>query len=73
MFNHIIAEFRAVQNPEKAVAMAAYMKNHFPFLGLSRPVRNSLQKEFIKKARKEKEINWEFVFRSSRYVYTAKP
>jgi 3-methyladenine DNA glycosylase AlkD len=61
MYDIIINEFRKNQDTARAEAMAAYMKNLFPFLGISRPNRNALQKEFLKKARKAGIINWNFV------------
>ncbi|MBW5444596.1 DNA alkylation repair protein [Cohnella sp. CFH 77786] len=43
------AEFlRAHRNDNEAVPMAAYMKNHFPFLGLKTPVRTALTREYWK-------------------------
>ncbi len=61
MHNNIISEFRDSRDPIKAEAMAAYMKNKFPFLGLIRPERNRLQKEFIKSAKKSGLIDWDFI------------
>jgi len=34
-------------NQEKAPAMAAYMKNHFPFLGIQSPLRADLLKQYF--------------------------
>jgi 3-methyladenine DNA glycosylase AlkD len=39
--------FLVNKNPEKAAAMAAYMKNHFPFFGLQKKERSALQKDFL--------------------------
>lgn len=39
-------------DPAKAEAMAAYMKGHFPFLGVSAPLRREVQKPWIAAARK---------------------
>ncbi|WP_406661744.1 DNA alkylation repair protein [Methanolobus sp. ZRKC3] len=39
------------------------MKNNFPFLGIKKPQRAVLQKEFIKQCKKNKEIDWAFIFR----------
>lgn len=36
---------------EKAKAMSKYMKNLFPFLGIQKPLRAKLQKEFILKSK----------------------
>ncbi len=38
------------------------MKNNFPFLGIKSQNRRELQKPFLNKLIKEKEINWPFVF-----------
>ena len=41
--------FTAAQNPPIAQGQAAYMKHHFKFLGLSKPVRAAIQKTVFKK------------------------
>jgi 3-methyladenine DNA glycosylase AlkD len=61
MYDSIINKFRENRDAAKAQAMAAYMKNLFPFLGISRPDRNLLQKDFFRLARKIGIINWDFV------------
>ncbi len=61
MRENIIDEFRKNQDPVKAAAMVKYMKNLFPFLGITRPDRNLLQKDFFKSAKKCGEIDWGFV------------
>lgn len=38
------------------------MKDKFSFLGIQKPQRALLQKEFIKQAKKQKKIDWDFVF-----------
>jgi 3-methyladenine DNA glycosylase AlkD len=38
-FEAIQIQFNAVSNPQKASAMEAYMKNHFRFLGIPKPIR----------------------------------
>ncbi len=40
--------FEANKSAELAVPMAKYMKNHFEFLGIKRPLRNELQRQFFK-------------------------
>ena len=37
---------------ERARQMAAYMKNICPFLGISKPTRTALSKEFLKQCKK---------------------
>lgn len=63
MFNEIIKSFYDNRDNEQSIKMAAYMKNNFPFLGLSRPKRDELQKEFLKESKKLKSIDWDFVFK----------
>jgi 3-methyladenine DNA glycosylase AlkD len=58
----IIDVFYDNKDLEQSRSMAAYMKNKFEFLGLSRPVRNVFQEELIKRAKKVKLIDWDFVF-----------
>ncbi|RSJ92140.1 DNA alkylation repair enzyme [Streptococcus cristatus] len=41
-------ELKAVANSDDAVAMRAYMKNKFEFLGIKTPARRKLAKIFIK-------------------------
>lgn len=43
--------------------MSAYMRNQFPFLGISSPERKELSKAFLKEARKRKEVDWEFIYK----------
>ncbi|MDP4153519.1 MAG: DNA alkylation repair protein [Bacillota bacterium] len=53
--------FYSSANPEQAVKMAAYMKNIFPFLGIPKPLRANLSKNFIKQRKKDNLIDWEFI------------
>lgn len=48
-------------NPERGIAMSAYLRNQFPSLGISSPVRKELSKEFLKEKVKSKSVDWEFV------------
>jgi 3-methyladenine DNA glycosylase AlkD len=41
----VVAAFSASANPEKAVGMRAYMKNQFPFWGLTAPERTALLRQ----------------------------
>ncbi len=63
MQEELILSFYENKDLERAAKMAAYMKDQFSFLGIPRPKRNELQKSFIRQARKEKLLDWEFVFR----------
>ena len=57
----IFKTLEAGANPEKAVGMSAYLKNQFKFLGIQKPEREVLTKEFLKAKKKEKVIDWAFV------------
>lgn len=46
---------------ERARQMAAYMKNICPFLGISKPTRTALSKEFLKQCKKATSVDWAFV------------
>lgn len=56
----IFAILRAATNPEKAAAMAAYMRDQFPFLGIPTPARRKLSRDFLK-AMSKTVIDWDFV------------
>lgn len=43
----LISLIETNHNPELAIPMAAYMKDHFPFLGLKSPLRQKLLKEYL--------------------------
>lgn len=61
MIDRIVSTLRKNMDPEKAPQMAAYMKNKFPFLGIQKPQRQQLTKEFIKEAKKGKTVDWDTV------------
>lgn len=61
MIDRIVSTLRKNTDPEKAPQMAAYMKNKFPFLGIQKPQRQQLTKEFIKEAKKGKTVDWDTV------------
>ncbi|NLB51521.1 MAG: DNA alkylation repair protein [Syntrophomonadaceae bacterium] len=62
MLDELVSSFYAHKDTSKAIPMASYMKNSFPFLGISKPGRVQLEKEFIQAAKKQQQINWETVF-----------
>jgi len=43
------SQFQTAANPIAAQAMSAYMKNHFPYLGISSPHRTELLKPILQK------------------------
>ncbi|NLW21861.1 MAG: DNA alkylation repair protein [Tissierellia bacterium] len=51
------------RNPEQAEQMAKYMRNMFPFIGLKKPERLALAKEFLKQKGKDKKVDWDFIFK----------
>ncbi|MCC3171882.1 DNA alkylation repair protein [Streptococcus sanguinis] len=53
-------ELKAVANPDDAVAMKAYMKNKFEFLGVKTPARRKLAKTFFKQ-QTDSIIDWDFI------------
>ena len=62
MDKQLIKSFYEHGDQEKAEKMSAYMKDNFPFLGIQKPQRAELQKEFIQQAKKQKKIDWDFIF-----------
>lgn len=59
----IFEQFYTAINEQKAPIMAKYMKNNFPFLGIQKPDRATLSKEFFKERKKDDQIDWDFVFK----------
>ncbi|WP_032506594.1 DNA alkylation repair protein [Streptococcus mutans] len=57
----LIQTFYDHADQERAHAMAAYMRDQFPFLGLSTPLRCQLEKDFIKESKASKAVDWVFV------------
>ncbi len=62
MHKQLIKSFYGHVNQEQAKKMSAYMKDNFLYLGIQKPQRAVLQKEFIKQAKKHKTVNWDFIF-----------
>ena len=58
----IIEAYYNEKNVEKSIKMTAYMKNKFPFLGIQKPDRTKLNKEFLKERKKDTKIDWDFIF-----------
>jgi len=56
----LVKELKAVANPDDAVAMKAYMKNKFEFLGVKTPARRKLAKTFFKQ-KTDSVIDWDFI------------
>jgi DNA alkylation repair enzyme len=56
----LVKELKAVANSDDAVAMKAYMKNKFEFLGVKTPARRKLAKAFFKQ-QTDSVIDWNFI------------
>lgn len=58
----IRSKFEAIGNPQGASAMQAYMKDLFPYFGIKSAARREACKEFLIELKKDKGINWNFIF-----------
>lgn len=58
----LFEKIESSRNEEKAVAMSAYMKNLFPFIGLQAPERRGKCKEYFKEMSKRTDVDWDFVW-----------
>jgi len=58
----IVEIYEKNANRKLAKRMESYMKNHFSFLGIPKPLRAELSKQFLKDKTKSKRIDWDFVF-----------
>ena len=56
----LVKELKAVANSDDAVAMKAYMKNKFEFLGVKTPARRKLTKAFFKQ-QTNSVVDWNFI------------
>lgn len=56
----ILTALRTIAVPEKAVQMAAYMKNRFTFLGVATPERRQIGKPYLR-ADKGRAVDWAFI------------
>ena len=56
----LVKELKAVANSDDEVAMKAYMKNKFEFLGVKTPARRKLAKAFLKQ-QTDSDIDWNFI------------
>lgn len=60
-FTAILQTLEAYKNEAKSLAMSAYMKNKFPFLGIQSPLRRELVKPFLAATKKENSVDWHFI------------
>lgn len=63
VLEELIAAFYAHRNEAKAGFMAAYMKDKFPFLGISKPERAALARGFLRGAKKAAAVDWALIDR----------
>ena len=59
----IFKAYYAAADSATATGMAAYMKNQFAFLGLQKPQRAALSRDFLAAKKKDKTVDWDFVFK----------
>lgn len=65
MNNHytkISSQLQDIADSQKSQQMSAYMLHQFNFLGVQAPERRVICKPFFTEMKKEKTINWDFVF-----------
>lgn len=60
-YKQLVNSFHQKRNDEVGCGMAKYLKDQFQCLGIKRPERSAIQKEFMKQWKKEKIIDWEFI------------
>lgn len=65
--NELLEAMEFHRDPEKAVGMKKYMKNHFEFLGISQPVRKELSRPFL---RQMKNLTMEEVLVTANALWT---
>ena len=56
----LLEDLKRVASPNDAVAMKAYMKNKFRFLGVQKTILRKIEREFFKSFIKNP-IDWTFV------------
>lgn len=59
-YDELFDELVSMGDNSKAVEMSRYMRNQFPFLGVSRPDRSYLYKKYYRNL--ESLIDWDYVF-----------
>lgn len=60
-YDGLFASLEKSRNPERAIPMAAYMRNQFPFLGIAAAPRKKSYRNYLKLATKERYVDFEFV------------
>lgn len=60
-YGNLFEELKALQDYERAVPMAAYMRNQFPFLGIAARSRKRVAKPYFKMALQNPNTDFDFV------------
>lgn len=60
-YGNLFEELKSLQDSERAVSMAAYMRNQFPFLGIAATPRKLVAKSYFRIALQEHIIDFDFV------------
>ena len=60
-YQDLLADLLAHADTERALAMSAYMKNIFSFMGIATPVRRAVSKPYLTGMLKIKEVDYAFV------------
>ena len=53
--------FRQNADHARAAPMSAYMRGLFPYLGIPKPLRAELSRDFLKRAKEASAVDWKFV------------
>jgi len=75
-FSQLKTLFAGEADKKEAEKMSAYMQNKFVFLGIPKPKREALAKQFFASDKKSDPVNWQFIFNcfnadGREYQYTA--
>lgn len=65
--SEVYEELLKYKDDGTAYKMEMYMRNQFEFLGIPSPLRKELYKQLMKEKRKEKEIDWNFIYQCFGY------
>lgn len=60
-YGNLFEELKSLQDSERAISMAAYMRNQFPFLGIAATPRKLVAKSYFRIALQEHIIDFDFV------------
>ena len=61
MAEDIFTSLSQARDEKRAQEMSAYMRNLFPFLGISKPDRARISKDFLREKKKDRNIDWDFI------------